>query len=60
MEENKNIEILSLDDLDEITGGFSDAKDVEHYCEKCKAKRLFRLASGGRGYCQTCNSSAFL
>lgn len=35
---------------------------VEHYCDKCKCKRLFKTASGGRATCTApgCNNQILL
>lgn len=56
---------LSDDELELAAAGsdvMNTPKMVEHYCEKCKGNRLFKIASGGRAICTApgCNNQILL
>lgn len=59
--DNKKFE-LNDSDLDIVVGGLGTENNslgsrstVRRVCEACKTEREFRVGSGGRGYCTTCN-----
>ena len=65
---------LTLDELEQVHGGIklknqadrntneknsADANEKELFCPYCNEMRVFRLGSGGRAHCKTCNKEIF-
>lgn len=51
---------LNDDELEGVAGGKSMVKpakiSTKFYCPKCEKDKSFRVASGGRAYCNDCNT----